>query len=342
MNKQKYPFTEAEVKTAYNTSVIELARQYGYELETQSSVFHVKGQGGLYIWSNGLGWYCHSSNEKGNSVDFLMKYCGITTKKDAIRLLLQYSHITPASEIISASVKKAEKKEFKLPLKNKETYSHVFAYLIKKRCIASQIVKHMVNEKKIYEDFHRNCVFVAYNKNGEPKYAAVRGTSDKQYRGEVFGSIKDFPWTMQGKSDVVYVFEAPIDAMSHATMTYLNGDDWKRDHRISLGGTSDRALRTFLENNENVKTIVFCLDNDYEHINKLTGKIENIGQLAVMKHAKEYAQLGYKVMRLLPTMPYKDFNAQLCGYFEAQQPQQQSASASTGINETEQNPEPEM
>ena len=69
---------------------------------------------------------------------------------------------------------------------------------------------------------------------------------------------------MEGKSNRVYEFEAPIDAMSHATLYKLRGYDWRKDYRISEGCLSDRALKRFLEEHPKVNEIVFCYDNDVD------------------------------------------------------------------------------
>ena len=69
-------------------------------------------------------------------------------------------------------------------------------------------------------------------------------------------------FTLNGKSDSVYVFEAPIDAMSHATLTKVSGWDWQEDWRIALGGVSDLGLQQFLSLHPEIKSIHFATDND--------------------------------------------------------------------------------
>ena len=57
------------------------------------------------------------------------------------------------------------------------------------------------------------------------------------------------------------VFEAPIDALSHATLQRLNGWKWN-GYRLSLGGTSAVALISFLERHPEITRIALYLDND--------------------------------------------------------------------------------
>ena len=66
-------------------------------------------------------------------------------------------------------------------------------------------------------------------------------------------------------SDQLYVFESPIDAMSHASLENAfkgDKDAWMSRNRLSLAGTSDAALPFFLNQHKAVKELVFCLDND--------------------------------------------------------------------------------
>lgn len=329
MEKKKYPFTESEVKAAYNTSIIDIVQQYGYELEAQKDVFKVKQMGGLYIWSNGLGWYHHTGDygkQKGNNVDFLLNFCNISSKTEAIRLLLDYSRIIPSAEINIPKIEK-EKKEFKLPEKNRGPggFKRVMAYLIGTRKIDKDIVYRMINEKKLYEDFRHNCVFVAYDTNGNPRYAAQRGTVTNlppgvaPFKGDVLGSEK-YPFVIQGKpeSKRVFVFEAPIEAMSHATIFKLGGKDYTEDNRISIGGLSPKALERYLNVNQQIKQIVFCLNNDYDAVNPVTGEIDNHGQKATVNLAKHFFGQGYDIRKSTPQMPNRDWNDQLKSYYEPQ------------------------
>jgi len=125
----KYPFTENEIAQAYQTSIIDLVQQYGFNLKYEGKVFRVEGFGGLFIWNNGIGWYHGSTLEKGNNVEFLNKYCGINTKVEAIRLVLDYAHITPASELHRYEKKIEEKKDMILPEKDK-TFNNITIQLI--------------------------------------------------------------------------------------------------------------------------------------------------------------------------------------------------------------------
>ena len=84
----------------------------------------------------------------------------------------------------------------------------------------------------------------------------------------------------------LYLYESPIDAMSHATMEIIiKGDKsaYRSNNRLSLAGTSDIALPMYLEKHPFVKELVFCLDND------------EAGRVASSAMSKKYAEKGYFV-----------------------------------------------
>lgn len=58
------------------------------------------------------------------------------------------------------------------------------------------------------------------------------------------------------------MFEAPIDALSHATLAARRGEHWRDRHRLTLAGDSLIALRQFLADHPNITTIDICTDND--------------------------------------------------------------------------------
>ena len=58
---------------------------------------------------------------------------------------------------------------------------------------------------------------------------------------------------------------------------------YKKQTRITLGGTSDVALDAFLEQHKEVRVLNFRLDND------------EAGRAAVKKYKEKYLALGYQV-----------------------------------------------
>ncbi len=142
----------------------------------------------------------------------------------------------------------------------------VFAYLCKTRGLSNSVVSAMVHEKKLYQDARGNAVFVGMDYDGKPKYGALRGTlSDVQFRGDISGSRKDVGFSMGlvGQSPTrLFVCEAPIDAMSIASMLEHYGRNPNAYAYLALGGTATNALEYHLAHHPQLKTIYLCQDND--------------------------------------------------------------------------------
>ena len=158
----------------------------------------------------------------------------------------------------------------------------MFAYL-RKRGIAPQVIRQFLNSGLVYEDAeHHNCVFVGKNSAGQAKYAALRGTYDREgkgFRGDVTGSDKrvGFALPYDRSSDQVLVFEAPIDLMSYLTL-----------HRntpnvLALCGLYDGALQAYLADHPQIKRIELCLDAD------------GPGREAARQFQNKYTAMGYAV-----------------------------------------------
>jgi hypothetical protein len=202
------------------------------------------------------------------------------------------------------------------PYKNN---NRVTAYLCGSRGLDRDIVAGLMKYGKIYETAERwdkdalryvacpyhNAVFVAYDREGRPQNAFLRGTipdAEKPFKKDVDGSIKSYPFTLNGRpgSVAVFCFESAVDAISHATLLKMNGDDWRNGCRISLGGTSFLGLDRFLSEHREVREIVSCLDNDVT------------GDRRSLKLAEEYGARGCAVRREAPEA--KDFNEDLVNF----------------------------
>ena len=174
-------------------------------------------------------------------------------------------------------------------------------------------------------------MFVVKNDNGQPKYSMLRGTytpeNGQPYKGEASGSNKMYGFRMDGTCEThLFVFEAPIDALSHATLNMQRSKDmgiadwkssWKRHTRLALGGTSDVALSTYLTTHPKIKEISFCLDRD------------EAGRTASAKYLEKYSAQGYKVnIYAVPENCGKDYNEYLCKVTESRKNVSRQMSAS--------------
>ena len=202
------------------------------------------------------------------------------------------------------SVKRDEvQKPFTLPPRNTDD-RRVFAYL-RKRGIAAQVIRQFMNSGLLYEDAeHHNCVFVGKNSAGQAKYAGLRGTYDrdgKGFRGDVTGSDKNtgFPIPSDPSLDLVHVFEAPIDLLSHITL-YPYG--WQEHSYVACCGTSIQPVLERLRQNPKLDTVYLCLDND------------DAGNDACDRMTDTLEDMGLEVQRLCPVR--KDWNDDLRAKFE--------------------------
>ena len=115
------------------------------------------------------------------------------------------------------------------------------------------------NEKK----YIPVCVFTGTDETGKVRFACMRGIYET-LKKDVYGSDKAYSFCLPPKrahSSQVAVFEAPIDALSHATLQMIDGWKWN-GYRLSLGGTSPVALIAFLERHPEIRRVTLHMDND--------------------------------------------------------------------------------
>ena len=135
---------------------------------------------------------------------------------------------------------------------------------------------------------------------------------------------------MEGTSNRLYVTESPIDLMSHASLCKTRGIGYMKDHRISLGCLSDKALERYLKQHPEIKQIIFALDNDVDGKGP-DGQPRNHGQEAAKRFAEKYEKLGYDTAVQTPNV--KDFNDDLTAIRNAREAEQASARETAQENE---------
>ena len=111
---------------------------------------------------------------------------------------------------------------------------------------------------------------------------------------DVEGSDKQYYFRHIGTSEDVYVFEAPIDMLSFITM---NKQNWQEHNYVCLGGVAKDALLNIIENNEHIKMVYFCVDQD------------EAGDKFVKRVGEELTEKGIEWDRILPKL--KDWNEDL-------------------------------
>ena len=219
-------------------------------------------------FSNGK-WYWWSQGKGGTSaLDYLIIVEGYEFK-DACNYL---SDLMNVSAPVTTFYHPKPSKPFELPVKDKNN-DLVIRYLCEVRKIDKDIVDDFISKGMIYQSANfKNAVFVGYDKD-KPAYAFKRSIF-KNFKLDHAGNNKAFSFNYTNpKSDVLHIFEAVIDLLSYMTLLKMNEMDYTEFSYLSLAGASDKiatkseadipiALKTYLERNPNIKTIIFHLDND--------------------------------------------------------------------------------
>lgn len=211
--------------------------------------------------SNGK-WHWHSRGIGGRTaLDYLIKVRGMGFVAAVETLCGERG--AAAMEMPKPKPKEKPRKPFSLPEGNR--CGRAMVSYLQGRGIDADIISQCIGKGILYEsrDYH-NCVFVGRDPAGKARYAFLRGTYG-QFRNDVEGSDKQYGFFLPAadrESPFLAVAESPIDALSIATLLKRQGEDWQRNHYLSLGGTAPCALIRFLHDHPAVSCVSLCLDND--------------------------------------------------------------------------------
>lgn len=298
MHTEKLSYTDEELAYVKNLSLTQLAGSLGYTVVKTGAYYHLKEMDSLVIY-NDRTWHRWSGKgniKGGTTIDFLIEYGNISLNSteniitQAVNYLLEYSGYKNLSQaeikrfVEEKPPEKNENKIMVMPEKNPTGYKRAYAYLIQKRGISTETINFFIKNNLLYEDAeHHNLVFVGYDRDKNIRFATKRGTCDidgYRYRGDVKGNNKNYGVNIVNKaSDELNVFEASIDMMSFCDI--MNEND--RTNKLALSMLDDAPLRTFLNENPNIKKINLYLDNDEP------------GREAAKKIKIKYQEKGYDV-----------------------------------------------
>lgn len=231
--------------------------------------FRHKGHSSLTFAEDGSWTYFKTKATGRTALNYLIAVEGVSFVEAVREINRIQGGVRPSFQPVKAPSPPAEKKpakEFRLPKPDKNNYAAT-AYL-RKRCIHPNVLTVCKQKKILYQTSfkdHPNCVFVGRDGNGEPKGGSLRGCSQIQFRRDIPGSKKIYPFYIEAaaNADTVEVYEAPIDAMSGASLKIMqHTGNWRGVHYLALGGTDYAALDAFLTYYPNITHIVLCLDND--------------------------------------------------------------------------------
>lgn len=261
-------------------------------------------------------WYWNSRGRSINALDYLIQIRGYGLVEAVNQLVGDTIRQTAAYRPDETKYREPERKAFSLPYEKRCATSAV-SYL-QRRGISSEVISRCFRLGLFYEARYKGepvCVFVGKDGAGKAKFACMRSVTGN-LKKDVSGSDKRYSFCYPPKqpgTKHLAVFEAPIDALSHATLQELQG--WKWDgYRLSLGGTSHVALVSFLERHPEIRRITLYMDND------LAG-ITNARKIKAM--LREDVRFKHIRVSVNPPRQGKDYNEKLIKVLEQQKAFQQ-------------------
>ena len=189
--------------------------------------FRHKGHSSLTFAEDGSWTYFKTKATGRTALNYLIAVEGVSFVEAVREINRIQGGISPSFQPVKASPPAERKptKKFSLPRPDKNNYAAI-AYL-RKRCIHPNVLMVCKQKKILYQTSfkdHPNCVFVGRDGNGEAKGGSLRGCSKIQFRRDIPGSKKIYPFYIEAAADAdtVEVYEAPIDAMSVASLKIMS------------------------------------------------------------------------------------------------------------------------
>ena len=291
------PFTDEQKILANSVDLEQFLRMRGEKLERvgieHKLIYYDSSGKHDSITIRGSKWFDHKNQVGGGAIKFMQEFYDMDFQT-AVQELLGRSISPLSNSPPKADTQEQKTRDFKLPEPNSDMH-RVYAYLIKQRFIASEVITHFAKQHTLYEDKeHHNAVFVGVDENDVPRQASKRSTNSygNSFRITCQGSDTRYSFAHFGESKRLYVFEAPIDMMSFLT---LYPKDWQKHSYIAMNGVYENAVLTALKNHFNLSEVILCVDND-------EGGIEAVDRLRDILNENGYSN----VKRLAP--PYKDWN----------------------------------
>ncbi len=265
------PYIAPEVITeAKRMDLLTYLREYepGELVKFSSNTYTTRTHDSLKISNGKWMWWSRGIGGK-SALDYLIKVRGMDFVQAVQTIMGNGSVNFPTCE----NIKSYEEQPLLLPEKSPTT-DVVFDYLFG-RGIDYEIINHCLEQELIIESLpYHNAVFIGYDENKEPKYAAYRATNQSRIMGDCTGSKKQYSFRLTAENTgEVHLFECAIDLLSYATLMKLEGKDWRQFNLVSLAGVYSPkqkiedskvpvTLGRLLEKDKTIRRIVLHLDND--------------------------------------------------------------------------------
>lgn len=239
--------------------IMDYARRLGFTVIRKGKYYSLKEHDSVIIdpvkncfWRNSQPGYGKAVGRGGSIIDFLLEFTDKPLHEilkelstEAIKEELDELPVFTSNRSSADKISKTERLQLPDPDSNMR---NVFAYLVKTRHIAQRIVQELVDRKQLYQDTHKNCVFVGYDivDGVTPVFACRRGTNTyKAFYGDVENSDYSQCFYIPQKAKKLYVTESVIDALSVMTLK----EDWRQYDYLALAGVGKTdAIYIYLDN----------------------------------------------------------------------------------------------
>lgn len=285
------PFTEQQREDARRTDLAALLRQQGEQVKRSGTEF-VWLDHGQRVTIRGNLWFHQYEQVGGDAIDFACRFYGMDYP-EAVQLML--AMLTMGIGTAQGPVEPFTKPPLELPPKH-ENMRRVYGYLLRRRGIDKDVLDAFVYRGLIYEsaDYH-NAVFVGTDREGQLRHIHKHSTAAQRgFKGNAPGSEAEYSFHWIGGGDTLFLFEAPIDALSFIS---LHKQSWKSQSYAAACGVSDRVLWQTLKDRPYITKVCICLDNDEP------------GQKAAQRISKALTEKNICNKILVPTR--KDWNEDL-------------------------------
>ena len=277
-------------------SIVDYAEEIGFHPYKIGHYYSLKEHDSVRIDPDKNIFLQNSTGAGGSVIDFAMTFQGMDLKR-AIRTLGGKTAAGSVQERKDPDPETRKEKigDLKLPEKD-SNMKNIFAYLIKTRGIDQAIVQEMVQRKALYQDIHKNCVFVSRDDTGKPVFASIRGTNTyKKFVADAFGCDYSYGLFLPNGGERLIVTESAIDAMSVMNLLEIGGTDHKAYDYLALSGCGKSDVIERHLKSHDYRVVDICLDNDDAGKNaaeKLKTKVNEMSEAAAYielpKEGKDY------------------------------------------------------
>ena len=267
------------VRKARQTSLVAYLMNRGEPLKRVGANYIHREHDSLYIKDNMFVWY--SQDKKGNSVDFLMIYYGMTFKQAVEALTgaeLPTPDYTPQERKASPQRATDEKR--------------VIAYLCKRRGLENRLIFALIKQGKLWQDTNGNCNFVIADWNEQPIGAEIVGTGDTRFKNVTEHSGYGFHMILGEPTEALY-FESAIDLLS---CYQIFKDKFTHHILVSMGGLNSSVITELKKKRPSLKHWL-CVDNDQAG-NKLIFKMKSTDkEMHIFQPPKQYKDWNEYLMK---------------------------------------------